>query len=157
MSALVQTGRWIGRTTGLGGRGGEGRGRGWWGRGRGGERGGDGRGEGRGREEREIHVWYINSVCTPGNVINIQTGQWTGRMSGLGAGIDSFYEYLLKVCWMKVIGSSTLCGTFMWSHLSRVQGGWLCRQIGYASMNCFLQLMCCKQQKPGMKALKQIR
>ena len=32
-----------------------------------------------------------------GNVINIQTGQWTGRMSGLGAGIDSFYEYLLKV------------------------------------------------------------
>jgi mannosidase alpha-like ER degradation enhancer 1 len=31
-----------------------------------------------------------------GNVINIQSGQWTGRMSGLGAGIDSFYEYLLK-------------------------------------------------------------
>ena len=30
-------------------------------------------------------------------MINIQTGQWTGRMSGLGAGIDSFYEYLLKV------------------------------------------------------------
>ena len=33
-----------------------------------------------------------------GNVINIHTGEWTGRMSGLGAGIDSFYEYLLKVC-----------------------------------------------------------
>eukprot|EP00731_Ephydatia_muelleri_P001336 Em0001g1336a len=31
-----------------------------------------------------------------GNVINIDTGQWTGRMSGLGAGVDSFYEYLLK-------------------------------------------------------------
>jgi len=51
--ALVQIGQWIGRTTGLGGRGGEGEGRG-------GERGGDGRGEGRGREERE--VGYINSV-----------------------------------------------------------------------------------------------
>ncbi|XP_064400644.1 ER degradation-enhancing alpha-mannosidase-like protein 1 isoform X3 [Halichondria panicea] len=31
-----------------------------------------------------------------GNVINIQTGQWVGRMGGLGAGIDSYYEYLLK-------------------------------------------------------------
>lgn len=32
-----------------------------------------------------------------GNVINIQTGHWKGRMSGLGAGMDSYYEYLLKV------------------------------------------------------------
>ena len=39
---------------------------------------------------------YVYPIWT-GNVINIQTGQWTGRMSGLGAGIDSFYEYLLKV------------------------------------------------------------
>ena len=82
-----------------------------------GERGGGGR---RGK-------YGTLTLCIPGNVINIQTGQWTGRMSGLGAGIDSFYEYLLKVCRVKVIGSSTLCGTFMWSHLSRVQGGWLCR------------------------------
>lgn len=32
-----------------------------------------------------------------GNVINVETGDWTGKMSGLGAGLDSFYEYLLKV------------------------------------------------------------
>lgn len=32
-----------------------------------------------------------------GNVINIQTGEWVGQMSGLGAGLDSYYEYLLKV------------------------------------------------------------
>ncbi|VDD92224.1 unnamed protein product [Enterobius vermicularis] len=31
-----------------------------------------------------------------GNVINIQTGEWRGIASGLGAGLDSFYEYLLK-------------------------------------------------------------
>lgn len=31
-----------------------------------------------------------------GNVINVETGDWTGKMSGLGAGLDSFYEYLLK-------------------------------------------------------------
>lgn len=31
-----------------------------------------------------------------GNVVNIQTGQWVGKQSGLGAGMDSFYEYLLK-------------------------------------------------------------
>ena len=32
-----------------------------------------------------------------GNVIDIQTGEWVGQMSGLGAGMDSFFEYLLKV------------------------------------------------------------
>ena len=31
-----------------------------------------------------------------GNVIDVHTGKWTGFMSGLGAGLDSFYEYLLK-------------------------------------------------------------
>lgn len=38
-----------------------------------------------------ISIW--NSL---GNVVNIQTGQWVGKQSGLGAGMDSFYEYLLK-------------------------------------------------------------
>ncbi|CAG7837921.1 unnamed protein product [Allacma fusca] len=31
-----------------------------------------------------------------GNVINAKTGQWVGRLSGLGAGLDSYFEYLLK-------------------------------------------------------------
>ncbi|CAB5196400.1 unnamed protein product [Rhizophagus irregularis] len=31
-----------------------------------------------------------------GNVINVQTGQWIHTASSTGAGIDSFYEYLLK-------------------------------------------------------------
>ncbi|RHZ74194.1 hypothetical protein Glove_227g50 [Diversispora epigaea] len=31
-----------------------------------------------------------------GNVINIQTGQWIHTAASTGAGIDSFYEYLLK-------------------------------------------------------------
>lgn len=35
--------------------------------------------------------------CFIGNAINVVTGEWTGKMSGLGAGLDSFYEYLLKV------------------------------------------------------------
>lgn len=35
------------------------------------------------------------SVFT-GNVVDIQTGRWVGKQSGLGAGLDSFYEYLLK-------------------------------------------------------------
>lgn len=39
----------------------------------------------------------VISVRNPlGNVVNIQTGQWVGKQSGLGAGMDSFYEYLLK-------------------------------------------------------------
>ncbi|XP_071082852.1 ER degradation-enhancing alpha-mannosidase-like protein 1 isoform X2 [Haliotis cracherodii] len=43
-------------------------------------------------------LWKYRSNVTGlfGNVINIQTGEWVGKMSGLGAGIDSFYEYLLK-------------------------------------------------------------
>ena len=31
-----------------------------------------------------------------GNLLNIQTGKWVGHLSGLGAGLDSFFEYLLK-------------------------------------------------------------
>lgn len=43
-------------------------------------------------------LWQLKSNVTGllGNVLNIQTGEWTGHMSGLGAGQDSFYEYLLK-------------------------------------------------------------
>ncbi|ESO91199.1 hypothetical protein LOTGIDRAFT_105585 [Lottia gigantea] len=43
-------------------------------------------------------LWKYRSNVTGlfGNVIDIQTGEWKGIMSGLGAGLDSFYEYLLK-------------------------------------------------------------
>lgn len=35
--------------------------------------------------------------CLPvGTVMNVQTGDWVRRDSGVGAGIDSYYEYLLK-------------------------------------------------------------
>ena len=59
-------------------------------------------------------------------MINIQTGQWVGRMGGLGAGIDSYYEYLLKVCtqgmWCgglgvcvhRVCGMEGVCTQGMW-------------------------------------------
>ncbi|GFR73350.1 alpha-1,2-Mannosidase [Elysia marginata] len=40
-------------------------------------------------------LWRLRSNVT-GNIINIQTGEWLGLMSGLGAGIDSYFEYLLK-------------------------------------------------------------
>ena len=54
-----------------------------------------------------LHWNFLFTICMnfsifffffmPGNVIDIQTGDWIGKMSGLGAGLDSFYEYLLKV------------------------------------------------------------
>ncbi|CAF2050695.1 unnamed protein product [Rotaria magnacalcarata] len=31
-----------------------------------------------------------------GSVIDVNSGEWLGQLSGLGAGIDSFFEYLLK-------------------------------------------------------------
>ncbi|KFD52313.1 hypothetical protein M513_06876, partial [Trichuris suis] len=43
-------------------------------------------------------LWKSRSCTTGllGNVIDIQTGHWVGMLSGIGAGMDSFYEYLLK-------------------------------------------------------------
>ncbi|XP_073229289.1 ER degradation-enhancing alpha-mannosidase-like protein 1 [Porites lutea] len=43
-------------------------------------------------------LWKRRSVKTGlfGNIINVETGEWSGKMSGVGAGLDSFYEYLLK-------------------------------------------------------------
>ncbi|XP_059712845.1 ER degradation-enhancing alpha-mannosidase-like protein 1 isoform X3 [Haemorhous mexicanus] len=43
-------------------------------------------------------LWSLRSNNTGllGNVVNIQTGHWVGKQSGVGAGSDSFYEYLLK-------------------------------------------------------------
>lgn len=43
-------------------------------------------------------IWDLRSNVTGliGNVINIQSGEWVGKMSGVGAGLDSFFEYLLK-------------------------------------------------------------
>jgi ER degradation enhancer, mannosidase alpha-like 1 len=38
-----------------------------------------------------------NTTGLFGNEINTRTGEWLGIMSGLGAGLDSFFEYLLKV------------------------------------------------------------
>ena len=44
-----------------------------------------------------LHKNNLELSFYPGNVINIQTGEWKGMMSGIGAGIDSLYEYMLKV------------------------------------------------------------
>ena len=43
-------------------------------------------------------VWQLRNNVTGlfGNDIDIVTGEWLGREAGLGAGMDSFYEYLLK-------------------------------------------------------------
>ncbi|XGW26291.1 hypothetical protein V3C99_007144 [Haemonchus contortus] len=43
-------------------------------------------------------LWRLRDRNTglPGNLINIQTGEWVGYLSGVGAGLDSYYEYFLK-------------------------------------------------------------
>ncbi|XP_071984005.1 ER degradation-enhancing alpha-mannosidase-like protein 1 [Engystomops pustulosus] len=43
-------------------------------------------------------LWSLrnNNTGLLGNVVDIQTGHWVGKQSGLGAGLDSFFEYLLK-------------------------------------------------------------
>lgn len=37
-------------------------------------------------------------------MIDLRNGQWAGSMAGVGAGLDSFYEYLLKVIMVNLIG-----------------------------------------------------
>ncbi|XP_049844612.1 ER degradation-enhancing alpha-mannosidase-like protein 1 isoform X2 [Schistocerca gregaria] len=43
-------------------------------------------------------LWNLRSQKTGllGNVIDAESGRWLGHQSGLGAGLDSYYEYLLK-------------------------------------------------------------
>ncbi|KAK3819877.1 MAG: alpha mannosidase-like protein [Benniella sp.] len=42
-------------------------------------------------------LWNRKSkIGLMGNTINITSGQWMSAMTGIGAGTDSFYEYLLK-------------------------------------------------------------
>eukprot|EP00069_Balaena_mysticetus_P011348 bmy_07083T0 len=48
------------------------------------------------KDVRATHSSLLFPVRDEGNVVNIQTGHWVGKQSGLGAGLDSFYEYLLK-------------------------------------------------------------
>ncbi|KAK7868764.1 hypothetical protein R5R35_002557 [Gryllus longicercus] len=53
--------------------------------------------EGYARRANKV-LWNSRSKSTGllGNVIDSKSGEWLGRLSGLGAGLDSFYEYLLK-------------------------------------------------------------
>lgn len=46
--------------------------------------------------ETESGGLYSKFELFSGNVVDIQSGAWTGHVSGLGAGLDSFYEYMLK-------------------------------------------------------------
>ncbi|CAG0884666.1 unnamed protein product [Darwinula stevensoni] len=47
---------------------------------------------------RAIHslMRYRSSVGLFGNHIDVVTGKWTAHDAGIGAGVDSFYEYLVK-------------------------------------------------------------
>lgn len=39
---------------------------------------------------------YRSSIGLVGNHIDVATGKWTALDSGIGAGVDSYYEYLAK-------------------------------------------------------------
>lgn len=44
-------------------------------------------------------ISFSISVSIPrlfGNHIDVQTGRWTAQDAGIGAGVDSYYEYLVK-------------------------------------------------------------
>lgn len=39
---------------------------------------------------------HKSTIGLYGNHIDVQTGRWTGVDSGIGAGVDSYFEYLVK-------------------------------------------------------------
>lgn len=42
-------------------------------------------------------LWHYKSgIGLVGNHIDIQSGKWTAHDSGIGAGVDSYFEYLAK-------------------------------------------------------------
>ncbi|GAB2251648.1 hypothetical protein Droror1_Dr00004495 [Drosera rotundifolia] len=42
-------------------------------------------------------LWSMrSSLNLLGSTLNMATGEWTGHSTGIGAGVDSFYEYLIK-------------------------------------------------------------
>ena len=47
---------------------------------------------------RQEQLWNFRHRETDlvGTVINVESGEWQRRDSGIGAGIDSYYEYLFK-------------------------------------------------------------
>ncbi|GAU94951.1 hypothetical protein RvY_06647 [Ramazzottius varieornatus] len=53
---------------------------------------------GRLAKEAVKNLWKRRSATTGllGNTIDVQTGAWADSLSGVGAGMDSYYEYLLK-------------------------------------------------------------
>jgi mannosidase alpha-like ER degradation enhancer 1 len=43
------------------------------------------------------------NLLVVGSIIDVNSGEWLGQLSGLGAGIDSFFEYLLKVIFILIL------------------------------------------------------
>lgn len=70
-------------------------------------------------------------------MINIQTGEWAGTMSGLGAGLDSFFEYLLKVACLSFF--SLLYFTMLRLHFIYIHYLGMC-SVYYSCITCFALL-----------------
>lgn len=52
-----------------------------------------------------------------GSVLNVHSGDWVRRDSGVGAGIDSYYEYCLKA--YILLGNYVTCISTVLQHSSR--------------------------------------
>lgn len=51
--------------------------------------------------KNNIFLFFFNCVniyflCKVGNHINVQDGKWTALDAGIGGGVDSYFEYLVK-------------------------------------------------------------
>ena len=48
------------------------------------------------RAMRSLYSLRNRDTGLVGNSMDVNTGEWVGKVAGLGAGVDSFYETLLK-------------------------------------------------------------
>lgn len=43
-----------------------------------------------------ISIYYRSNLGLYGNHIDVANGRWTAQDAGIGSGVDSFFEYLVK-------------------------------------------------------------
>ena len=60
---------------------------------------------------------FSESISILGSVIDVNSGEWIGQLSGLGAGIDSFFEYLLKVILRLEHNSASIHRSFLQNYI----------------------------------------
>ncbi|XP_047316787.1 alpha-mannosidase I MNS5 [Impatiens glandulifera] len=101
-------------------------------------------------------LWGMrSSLNLLGTTLNVETGEWIEYSSGIGAGVDSFYEYLLKA--YILFGSDELWSMFQPAYLAVQKylrhGPWYHEADMRTGMATYWQLTSLQAFWPGLQVL----